>query len=208
METKSKRFLYLNNFMNCWTYNRAGGMTPYLIAFSLLQPLLVELFAGIQFPRAPHLTGKDFPKTPFPQYTKIHEPVISHGLHLQPLPLQKPLQVHTLQEKRVGHFLEEVHHTVHGLVEKVVRSLLVLLFDLRDAIFWQKGAVILGIRLHITRYDLARFVDSIFILGIVVLLDVFPQTAGAFVLVVGLQELLEETFADGLLHTDRLEAQV
>ena len=181
---------------------------PYLVAFSLLQPLLVELLACVQFPRGLHLTGRYFPETPFPQHAKIQKPVLSHGLHLQPLPLQKPFQIHTLQEESIGHFLEKVHHTVHGLVEKIVPGLLVFLFDLCDAVFREEGAEVLGARLHVPGQDLDGFLDSIFILSHVVLLDILPQAAGAFVLIFGVEELLEETFADGLLHADRLEAQV
>lgn len=84
----------------------------------------------------------------------------------------------------------------------------VFLFDLCDAVFRQEGAEILGIRLHVPGQDPACFLHTILVLSHVVLLNVLPQAAGTFILIVGVQELLEETFADGLLHANRLEAQV
>lgn len=180
----------------------------YLIAFSLLQPLLIELFAGIKFPCGLHLTGRHFAKTPFSQYTEIQKPVLAHGLHLQPLPLQKPFQIHTLQEESIGHFFEKVHYIVHDLTEKIIPGLMVFLFDLCDAIFWQEGAEMLGARLHVAGQDLACFLDSIFILSHVVFFNILPQAARTFILTDGVQEFLKETFADGLLNAYRLEAQV
>lgn len=180
----------------------------YLIAFSLLQPLHVELFAGVQFPCGLHLTGRHFAKSPFSQYTEIQKPVLAHGLHLQPLPLQKPFQVHTLQEESIGYLLEKVHHIVHDLTEKIIPGLMMFLFDICDAIFWQEGAEMLGARFHVAGHDLDCFLDSIIILSHVVFFNILPQAARAFILTDGVQELLEETFADGLLHAYRLEAQV
>lgn len=102
------------------TAETSCGFNTHFITFPLLQPLFVQLLAGIQLPSGPHLTGRHLSKAPFAKDTEVQEPFLIHGLHLQPFPLQEPLEVHGLQVEGEGNLLEEVQNTGQDFNKQII----------------------------------------------------------------------------------------